>query len=366
MRLWLKQIILFTLVLFLSVLPLYAEYTVQLLGGRNGGDFVFETGNRFPNLSGARAGSRISFERDFNIFGVGGKYFTGKVELLGKFTTSGNYVSTGKARDEDFYLYVNSSERAHNINTREFSFYDSTSVYGGQRNFADGIGKSSMYEYNFDFLMRYYFGKANPDIHKSGDGFYLSGGTRYTYNKYLFYDVVQWIATNPIYYQPIGFGLSYTNSIIEFPFGFGYRWNWEKVYFDTTLHGLISFYKTRDYHFQRNINFNSDTSGLGVLAQAELGYKLNYQSTFFLRMNQHRTFTKGTFVAIGGRTEQDILANFIGKYNAHINVKQFSIEFGIDYRPEWGNAKSEIKLEPKLLEQEKSSRRMKLRKPKIN
>jgi hypothetical protein len=323
---------------FLAVFPISAEYTIQPIIGRNGGDFVFETGSRFPNLSGIRAGSRISFERDFNLFGFGGKYFNGPIEFYGKFTTTGWSVPTGKARDEDFVLFTTSTERAHHINTREFSFYDTTSVFGGQRNFADGIGKSSMSEYNFDFLFRYYFGKSTPDIQKSGDGYYLSAGARYTYNKYKFYDVVQWIGSNPIFYQPIGFGLSFTNSIFEIPFGIGYRWNWEKFYLDTTLHGLFAFYKTRDFHVQRNINFNSETFGPGVLAQIETGYKMDNRSIFFLRMNQHRSFTKGTFAAVGGLTEQDILANFLGRYKAHINTKQFSVEFGFDYRPEWGNS----------------------------
>jgi hypothetical protein len=326
------------LICLITVAPISAEYTVQPIIGRNGGDFVFETGSRFPNLSGMRAGSRISFERDFNLFGFAGKYFTGPLEFYGKFTTTGWYVPTGKARDEDFFLYSTSTQRAHKINTREFSFYDSTSVFGGQRNFADGIGKSSMSEYNFDFLARYYLGKSSPDIQKSGDGFYLSAGARYTYNKYKFYDVVQWIATNPIFYQPIGYGLSFTNSIFEIPFGFGYRWNWKDFYLDTTMHGLYAFFKTRDFHAQRNINFNSETSGPGILAQVEAGYKMDYRSTFFLRMNQHRSFTKGTFAAEGGITQQDIAANFLGRYRAYINTKQFSIEFGFDYRPEWNNS----------------------------
>ncbi|WCL47707.1 putative porin [Leptospira sp. GIMC2001] len=335
------------LVLFLITTNLSADYTIQAIGARNGGEFNFETGNRFPNLSGVRGGSRISFERNYNLFGLGGRYSNNRFEIYGKFTTTGWYVPTGRARDEDFFLFATSQEKAHHLMINETTYYDSVNVYSGTRNFADGIGKSSMSEYNIDLLARYYFGDARSDLNKSGDGFYLSGGLRYTYNKFIFYDVVQWVASNPIFYGPIGYGLSFTNSILQIPFGFGYRLNGEKFYLDSTFHFMIVYDKTRDFHAQRNINFNSLTAGPGILAQLELGYKFNPKMSFFTRMNQMRYFTKGSFEAVGGLTQEDIAANFLGRYKAHINAKEYRIEFGVDYRPDWGNPSLET---PKVIE----------------
>jgi outer membrane protease len=334
-----KYTVLIFLLSVLSFRQLDAEYSISILGGQNGGEFVFETGNRFPNLSGITGGSRISFERDFPFFGLAGKYWKSNWEISGKFTTTGWYVPTGRARDEDFFLFSVSQERAHPMAFRELSFTDSATVFSGTRNFADGVGKSSMSEYNFEFLGRYYFGEARSDIYQSGDGFFLSGGARYTYNKYYFYDVIQWVAFNPPFIGPIGYGLSFTNTILEVPIGFGYRWNWESFYLDTSFHLLFSYLQTRDFHAQRNINFNSTTLGPGILASVETGYKLDESKSIFFRLIQHRFFTKGSFEAVGGLSEGDIAANFLGRYKAFINTKQFSIEFGLELRPNWGGVK---------------------------
>ncbi len=317
--------------LFLWTPPVFGEYSLQILGGRSGGEFVFETGNRFPNLSGITGGSRISFDRNFYFAGFGGKYFHSNWEIRGKFTTTGWYVRSGRARDEDFFLFSVSQERAHHIAFREFAYYDSVNVYSGKRNFADGVGKSSLSEYNTETLARYYLGEATPDLSNSGNGFFLTGGLIYTYNKYIFYDVVQWIATNPIFYQPIGYGLSFSNSILRLPIGFGYRWNWEDLYLDTSFHYLHAILRTRDFHKQRNINFNSSTIGPGILSTLEFGYKINPRNSIFTRLNQHRFFTKGNFEAVGGLNEPDILANYLGRFKAHINTKDWTLEFGWEY-----------------------------------
>lgn len=322
-------------VFFMISSGLGAEFSLQVLGARSGGEFVFETGNRFPNLSGLTGGSRISFDRDYNLGGVAGKWVGDRLEVSGKYTTTGWYVHTGRARDEDFFLYSVSKERAHHVQFNELSYYDSTNVYSGTRNFADGIGKSSMTENNLEFMTRYYLGEARGNIHSSGDGFFLSGGIRYTYNKYIFYDVNQWVGTVPVFYQPIGYGLSFSNDIWEFPFGFGYRWNYEKFYLDGGFQVLVAYIKSRDFHKQRNINFFSETFGYGILANMELGYKFTNKISGFLRLNQHRFFTKGSFHSVGGLTRDDILSNYVGRFKAHINTKEWTLEFGSEIQTNW-------------------------------
>lgn len=318
---------------FLPFQDIGAEFILQPIVGTNRGEFIFETGNRHPNLSGTVGGSRISFDRNYNYGGFGGKWVQDRFEISARFTTTGWFVRSGRARDEDFFLYSISQERAHHFDTRTFSYQDSVTVYSGTRNFADGIGKSSLSEYNTQVMGRYYFGSARADYQNSGDGFFLSTGFRYTYNKYHFYDVNQWVATIPVFYQPIGYGLSFSSALLEWPVGIGYRWNWEKFYLDTNFHLLMCYTKSRDFHYQRNINFHSESGGLGILATGELGYKISPGLAAILRMNQYRYFTKGSFYAQGGLSREDIIANFIGRVKSHANAKEFNLELGVDFRP---------------------------------
>ncbi|MDF3820308.1 putative porin [Leptospira sp. 96542] len=302
---------------------------------RSGGEYIFETGNKFPNLSGIQGGSRISFPRNFTLFGIQGKVTKDRWELSGSFKTTGWSQNSGEARDEDFYLGSISQEKTTNIATREWSYRDSALVYSGSRNFADGKGKSTINENRTEAYGRYYFGNANPNYWQEGSGFFIGAGARYSYFKYVFYDVNQYVDSRPIFYGPIGLGLTFSNDLWEFFYGGGYRISGKDLYLDISFMPSFGQIKTRDFHVQRSINFFSDNFGFGWQSNIELGYKFTSEWLGFLQVNHRRFFSEGSFKARGGLTADDITSNFASGFKSHINIKDYSINIGVLNRIGW-------------------------------
>ncbi|WP_108978297.1 putative porin [Leptospira ryugenii] len=307
--------------------------------GRSGGEYVFETGNRFPNLSGIRGGSRISFTRDYTQFGFNVGYFEKNWEVRTKALTSGWNQTSGTARDEDFIMGSTSQEQTTQIATREWAYYDSAHVFSGTRNFADGIGKSTLRHDSIELFGRNYFQDASPDYWKQGSGFFLSSGFRYSYFKYIFYDVNQFIDSRPVFYGPIGIGLSMSNDLYEFFMGGGYRYSGDGYYFDFSFQPSIGRVKARDFHYQRSINFLSDNIGFGWQSTIEAGYLLNDSWLTYLKLEHRRFFSEGSFKARGGLTREDILANVSGGFKSHINIKDFNVELGVLNKVNWNAPK---------------------------
>ncbi|TGL61999.1 putative porin [Leptospira ognonensis] len=330
-----KRLIISAFFVLFSAQSLVAEITWGSSIERGGGEFLFETGNRFPNLSGIRGGSRISFPRTFTQFGLSGLYFKDKWEARVALKSTGWTQNSGEARDEDFVMGNTSQENATKIATREFSYYDSGSVYSGTRNFADGKGKSSIRQDLIEGFGRFYFQTGSPDHWSNGSGFFLTSGLRYSYFKYLFYDVNQFVDSRPVFYGPIGLGLSYSNNLYELFYGVGYRHSIEKYYIDFAFMPSIGRIISRDYHVQRSINFLSDNTGFGWQSTLEGGYKLSDTWLSYLKISHRRFFSEGKFTARGGLTQEDIISNFSGGFKSHINIKDFSIELGFLNKIQW-------------------------------
>lgn len=303
-----------------------AETSFGFSTERSGGEYIFETGNKYPNLSGIRGGSRISFTRDFTLFGFHGAIFKNKWEVRGSFKTTGWNQNAGKARDEDFALGTVSTERGTKIDTKNWAYNDSATVFTGSRNFADGIGKATINEHRTEFYGRYYFGESMANPWLQGSGFFLSGGARYSYFKYVFYDVNQFVDSNPVFYAPIGLGLTFSNDLWEFFYGGGYRYGGEKFYVDFNFMPSIGSIKTRDFHVQRSINFLSDNFGVGWMSQLDFGYKLSDNWMINLKLNHRRFFSEGRFKSQGGLTPDDIASNFASGFKSYINIKDYSVE----------------------------------------
>ena len=68
--------------MFFCHFQIYADGYIGLVGLRNEGEHIFETGNKYPNLSGIQGGSRITYQRNFNLGGIEGGYFKNKFSRL--------------------------------------------------------------------------------------------------------------------------------------------------------------------------------------------------------------------------------------------------------------------------------------------
>lgn len=310
---------------------LRAEYTVGFSGAQNWGEHIFETGNKYPNLSGIRGGSRITYNREFPWAGVGGTLYKGHFAFIGNFSTTGwNHRTVQKSRDEDFLMGNISTEKGTKFSIWPPFLYDTTYTFSGTQNFADGIGKSTVNQYALNGSMRYYLdSESSPWTSKSS--WFFSLGLRYTYFKYLLYDVVQFVQ-RPYYYGPIGIGLTYSYTSWEIPLGAGYavrRGNWRM---ETSLHLLVGYSQYRDFHIQRALNFIGSSLGNGFLYQVSINYLLNEQDFLFLNYEGHRYFGYSFFHTKGGLSQEDILSNYSGKYRSYISTKETSLEFGIRRR----------------------------------
>ena len=316
------------IILFSSLSQINADGYIGIIGIRNSGEHVFETGNKYPNLSGIQGGSRITYQRNFNLGGIEAGYFKNKFSIRGKFTTNGWYQNSGGARDEDFFLKSNSPERGSKFSPFQGNLYDTAYTYSGTNNFADGKGRATISEYNAEGFFRYHIGESSPDPWVTNSGIFLSFGLRYSYSKLYVYDVMQFVATRPIFYGPIGYGLSYSYSFTEIPIGGGYIFSFGNFKIEPSFHLLYAFIKTRDFHAQRALNFLAYSSGPGFISRLELNYIISEKSIFKMAFTGHRQFTSGHFTTKGGITESDILSNYLGIYGTYINTKEVLYDFG--------------------------------------
>ncbi len=308
---------------------IFSQTSISLTAGKNEGEHIFETGNKFANLSGIRGGSRITYPRDFGYLGFQFSQTFERLLFSGKVATTGTSAHTGVARDEDFFLRANSPEDGTKIATKEWSLHDSAHVFSGTQNFADGKGKSAMSEYRIEPNIRYYFGDSSPDIWKSSNGFFFSFGLKYSYFKYYIYDVIQFVATNPITFGPIGKGLSYSNAVLEIPLGIGYKISGEKIRFEFSFDLLWGVNKFRDFHYWRALNFSGYSGGPGFQYRGDVYYIA--QENLMLKFSHagHRLFQTGNFSTKGGNSFSDLLSNYAGKYSHYLNTKEVLFEFSV-------------------------------------
>jgi len=308
---------------FIPLLQIFGDGGfVGIIGARNEGEHIFETGNKYPNLSGIRGGSRITYQRNFNLAGIEGGYFKNKYSFRGRVISNFWNQNSGGTRDEDFFLGNSSSEKGSKFSPFQGVLHDTAYTFTGTANFADGKGRSTISEYNLEGFFRYHFGDASPDPWATGSGFFLSGGLRYSYAKLQVYDVIQYVASRPIFYGPIGSGLSYSYSFTEIPVGGGYIFNLGNFKIEPSVHLLYAFIKTRDFHIQRALNFLAHTAGPGFLARIEGSYSISENAMIKIGVTGHRQFTGGSFKTRGGLYENDILSNYLGSYKSYINTKE--------------------------------------------
>ena len=319
----------YILLMFIFLFPfrVFSESYIGVLGGRNGGQHIFETGNKYPNLSGIRGGSRITYDRNYNFGGIEGGYSKGRFNIEGKFATTGWTVNTKGGRDEDFFLGQVSTERNSKLSISPLYLHDTAHTYTGTQNFADGKGSLSIYEQRISFFGKYFFSGESASPWEKKDRFYLTFGFRYNYFKYLLYDVNQFIQ-RPIYYGPIGVGLSYSYSGVEYGGGGGYIYQFGNFRIEPSFILLIGYNRFRDFHFQRNLNFIGENSGLGFISKIQTSYDVSENTQLRLSYEAHRMFTTGYFKTKGGLSSGDVLSGYSGKYSGGSSTKEAYIEFG--------------------------------------
>lgn len=318
---------LFFLLTFLPSI-LRSEVYLGALGGRNGGEHIFETGNKYPNLSGIRGGSRITYDRNYNFGGIEGGYFSKNFSLDGKFATTGWSVRTGNSRDEDFYLGQVSIERGTKFSVAPLYLTDSAHTYTGSQNFADGQGPSTVYEQRMSLFGKYFLSGESSDPWVKRSRFYLTGGARYNYFKYVLYDVNQF-NQRPFYYIPIGLGLSYSHSSLEYGGGVGGIIALGNFQIEPSFIFLLGVNHFRDFHVQRALNFIGENSGIGFLARVQVNYILSEKTQLRLGYEAHRMFTSGYFQTKGGLSYNDVLSNYLGKYSGYASTKEAYVEAGV-------------------------------------
>lgn len=315
--------------LLLGTTPLKSESYIGILGGRNGGEHIFETGNKYPNLSGIRGGSRITYDRNYNFGGVEGGYTKKQFSIEGKFATTGWNVRTGNSRDEDFFLGQVSTERGTKLSLAPLFLHDSAHTYTGTQNFGDGIGPSTVSEYRLQSFIKYYLNERSASPWETSNGFYFAGGIRYNYFKYYLYDVNQFFALRDgNFYGPIGNGLSYAHASLEYGGGAGGILGFGKLIVDSSLILLVGRSEFRDFHVQRALNFEGESYGLGFLAKLQMSYLLSTNSLLRISYEAHRQFNSGSFRTRGGLNANDVLSNALGEFKAYTSTKEAYIEVG--------------------------------------
>jgi hypothetical protein len=321
------KIFLFILLFFINIKQL-ESFDTSSIGFKviqNNGEHIFETGNKYPNLSGLRGGSRITYNRDFQLGGLEFKKkfdnFTIEVNLLG----TGWYRRTNNSRDEDFLLGTISRERGSKFSLVPLYLNDTAHTFTGTQNFADANAKSVVNEQRYIVNGRYYLSNINSN---SSLKLFTTGTLRYSYYKYYLYDVIQFI-NNPFYYGPIGNGLSFSNGILSGGLGLGFQYTLGYIDFMSEFLLITGVSNFRDYHVQRDINFIGRGYGEGFIFNS--GIKIKISETYHLSVmyEANRLYSEATFSTRGGLSTNDRLSNFFNNFHNYLSYKETNLNLGI-------------------------------------
>lgn len=311
--------------------PLQAETTVRLLVGRNAGEMILETGSKKADLTGFAGGSRLTYNRDFNFIGLGLTTRWNTVELEGRFRTTGYYVDTGLARNEDFALDQYSRQQPSGFDRKTWAYRDTAHTISGSYNFADAYGRSRQSMYDFDLFLRWFFLDDDPESTIGGP--YLSLSTGYGYSKYYVYDVIQYLrSTRSFFIGPIGIGNSFSNAVLQFRGGAGWRSDTTPWQFDLGLYIISGYNTARDHHVQRGINFVVyEAYGNGLLMQSALSYRTTESLKLGVSFYFHRYFSHGFMDPRDGHGSDALLTQLTDSQSVWISTKEAGAEFQLNW-----------------------------------
>ncbi len=327
---------------FSAVLADAVDVRAGLIYGRNEGKHVLETGSRTPDASGFAGGSRLTYPRNFDYYGLRLDFSRSLIDAGFSYRTTFRYVDTGTTYNEDFVLPLsNSSQHENGFDTSKWAFRDSAEIFSGNRNFALSYARTDMQHYDLEASLKLYVSPL-VQLWQTGrlprsdadDGLYLGASLRYAYFKFNTYDAVQWIGTGSLLlYGPIGLGNSFANSVLEFPVGPGYRFRTGKFRFDANLLLVSGYNYARDHHVQRGINFIVEYGGgEGFLLNLGAEYHLNEDYDISLRFYGHRYYSRGQLQAEGGYASEALVVALAGSQAVWINTKEAGLEFAVRRR----------------------------------
>ena len=322
----------FVLVLWLAgptALAAQTEIQASLIFWRNEGEQIFETGSRTPDLTGFAGGSRLTYPRNHYFAGLGLAFLRSPVEVHLRGTTTGYYIDPGGARNEDFTLPQNSTIRSNGFRTDRWAFRDSAYTIAGNQNFADARARTALSRYDLEALLRIFPADIfRPAVERENTGFYLAGALRYSYAKYYVYDAVQYIRTNSqTFLGPIGVGNSFTDAVLEFPLGPGYRIRTGDFTFDGMVLVNSGYNRSKDHHIQRALNFRLNRgAGDGLLYRLGVDYRLNSDYAIAARFFGRRYYSQGYMRIDGGLGQEALLVGFSGKQQVWLSTKEAGLE----------------------------------------
>ena len=178
-----SRIAVFLLIATATSLP--AETNLRVFYGRNSGELIFEGGQRLggdPRIG--FDGSRITYRKDFNLAGIGAERVYNKWRFGAIYASSGGYVDSGGAKDQDFPLGMSSKESYSGLDTSKWRITDSAYVFSGMPYYADSKGLSVIDYHNITGTARY-------NLHEDESyRFYLSVAADLSYSKYTLYDAL--------------------------------------------------------------------------------------------------------------------------------------------------------------------------------
>lgn len=306
--------------------PIDSQTFFGVTFGRNNGKQILETGSKTPDLTGFAGGSRLTYPRNYNFLGLVGRYNSDFWTFNTRFNTTGWSRRTGNARNEDFILDEQSSIKDSGADYTKWRFRDTPYSITGSKNFADATGKSNMSSYDLETEVLFYpFQFFSREKGAQTNGFFIDVGLHYTYFKYYVYDVLQYLKFQGSFFLgPIGYGNSFTNSQIEYPFGAGYKVSIFGVEFLFGIQYINGFNTGKDFHKQRNLNFIlSDSFGNGYNYRMVMEYTLSNQSTVIqTRFYGHHYYSKGILSTKGGLGNEYLIAQSGNSQGFHLATKE--------------------------------------------
>ena len=325
------------LIYMLSYNSLPAETNLRVFYGRNTGELIFEGGRRWgADPKTGISGSRLTYRKDFNLAGIGAEHVYGKWRLSASYASSGGYVDSGGAKDQDFPLGMSSKESYSGLDTSKWRITDSAYVFSGMPYYADVKGLSVIDYHNVATTARY-------NLHEDESyRFYLSVAADLSYSKYTIYDASVFYSfpnRQPVHGFIPGRGIVVYNKKSELPFGAGMALRVTDS-LETKLEALfiVGLNRARMNHINRGFKIDTNNAGHGMSFSMILVKNVNDTVSIGLNYRNYRYYSipwSKSRASPGYEDLDGIIISAITNGNvqdSHINEKEYRVELFVERR----------------------------------